>query len=173
MTSTEGKVIEVLDSGEPLEFVGVLLSSVSTQNDDSVRWTSMDLYRITDGENSGRYLLHIEGRSNVYHGHKSRCNAGVPVDVDDLDDEVFDAIVPCYKCRPPEPDDIPQGVKVDLEENRYTNHLCPNPTVVIARLRDARSGAGGAISGPGQRLLAMAARDDEAVMAALKTPRRL
>lgn len=161
----------VQDAARYLEFDGVLLSDVSTEQDTVPRWTEMSLYRTVDG----RYVLRVIGRSVVYHVHDGRCNSGIPISVDDIDDDLLDELEPCVKCNP-EPLEEFTGLMVSLEEDRHTVHVCATADDVVAKLRNPKatgSRGTGMISGPGQRLLAIAASADEGVRNAVTVVDRI
>lgn len=150
-TSAESsKLTKLRDSYRDVEFVGELLSEVSTDNNNSPRWTEMELYKITGGPNVGKYVLSVMGRSVVYHVHNGQCNSGVPVSIKDIDEEYE----PCHRCNPPAPQALASIVSVDLEEDRPQVSMVGDPVELLKKLHNPRANA---ISGPGQRLLAIAA----------------
>lgn len=146
----ETKQIRLRDSYREVEFEGVLLSEVSTDNSSAPRWTEMELYVISSGPNQGKYVLSVMGRSVVYHVHNGQCNSGVPVAVKEIDEE----FEPCHRCNPPRSDALAGTVTVDLEEDRPQVHVVADPQELLKKLHNPRANA---ISGPGQRLLAIAA----------------
>ncbi len=156
----QGELTCLRDSYREVEFVGTLLSEVSTDNNSSPRWTEMELYRITKGDNRGKYVLSVMGRSVVYHTHDGSCNSGVPTAVSKITDE----FEPCNRCNPPawsvlSDTSRPQTVvTVDLEEDRPQVHVVADPQELLRKLHNPRANA---ISGPGQRLLAIAAMHED------------
>lgn len=165
-----GKLFRLKDSYREVEFEGVLLSEVSTDNSSAPRWTEMELYKISDG--SGRYVLSVMGRSVVYHAHNGQCNSGVPVSVKEIDEE----FEPCHRCNPPIPQALAGVLTVDLEEDRPQVHVVNDPQELLRKLHNPRANA---ISGPGQRLLAIAAMNedgtvkDEGIFSAINRVERL
>lgn len=165
-----GGIIRVRDAAEFLEFEGKLIFEVSTENPNVPRWTEMQLYRFTDG--TDRFLLHIIGRSVMVHEHDGACNSGVPVKASKLPDDVE----LCSLCKPMDPDEVDDDYLFDIEEDRFTSHVCATAEEVITKLRSPRqvgARAAGSISGPGQRLLAGAAQMDDRIAAALSIVRKL
>jgi hypothetical protein len=154
-SDAEAKLIRLRDSYREVEFNGVLLSEVSTDNSSSPRWTEMELYKITDG--TGRYVLSVMGRSVVYHQHNGQCNSGVPVSIKEIDEEYE----PCHRCNPPAPHALAGTVTVDLEEDRPQVHVVSDPQELLKKLHNPRANA---ISGPGQRLLAIAAFYEDGIV---------
>lgn len=150
-----------------------MLSDVSTETDRAPRWTEMALYKVTDG----RYVLSVVGRSVVYHEHAGLCNSGVPTPVDQLGDDLLEDLEPCQRCEPPETRDLAGVLTVDLEEDRHTVHVCANADAVVEKLRNPKatstSRGTGMISGPGQRLLAIAASVDEGIRGAVTVVDRI
>lgn len=142
------KLHRLRDSYREVEFEGILLGEVSTDNGSSPRWTEMELYKIADGSN--RYVLSVVGRSLVYHAHESQCNSGVPV----ATSEITEDCEPCFKCNPPAPHALELSMTVDLEEDRPQVHVVADPKDLMKKLRSPH---GQTISGPGQRLLAISA----------------
>lgn len=168
--ATPPGVIRVRDSARILEFSGEMLAEVSTENPTLPRWTEMRLYKVTDGTN--RYVLSIIGRSVVYHVTNGICNAGVPVTAEKLPGDAE----PCRRCTPPRSDALDDDVQIDLEEDRYTVHVVDGPDAVVSKLRNPRTATEtrlGAISGPGQRLLAIAAAADPGMYNAVMVVDRL
>jgi|SRR5579859_92188 len=165
-----GGIIRVRDAAEVLEFRGELIFEVSTENPNVARWTEMQLFRFTDG--TDRFLLHIIGRSVVVHANKGSCNSGVPVQASKLPNDVE----LCSVCKPIDPDEVEDDFLFDMEEDRYTSHICDSAEEVITKLRSPRQvgpRVAGSISGPGQRLLAGAAQVDSRIMAAMSSVRKL
>lgn len=146
----KSKQYRLKDSDREVQFTGELLSEVSTDNSSSPRWTEMELYKITVGPNAGKYVLSVMGRSVVYHEHNGTCNSGVPTAVEEIDEE----FEPCYKCKPPAPGALAGVATVDLEEDRPQVHVVADGTELLRKLRNPKANV---ISGPGQRLLAIAA----------------
>lgn len=145
MTSAANDLIQVEGEDRTYGFRGRLLAHVTTETDASPRWTEIELYELTDG--TGRYVVHIVGRSVLYHHHDSPCNAGVPTKMLDL---VEDA-EPCPRCQPPRYRDCDQDdLVVDAESDRHTITVCAGVTEVLDALRlPNRRG----YSAPAQRLL--------------------
>ena len=169
-TEGGGGTIRVRDAAEFLEFDGELIFEVSTENPNVARWTEMQLFKFTDG--TDRFLLHIIGRSVIVHKHAGTCNSGVPVKAMDLSDDVE----LCQTCKPIDPDEVDDDFLYDMEEDRYTSHVCASAEEVINKLRSPRQvGArvAGSISGPGQRLLAGAAQVDSRILEAMSSVRKL
>jgi len=161
----------VQDAARYLEFEGVRLSEVSTETDAVPRWTDMALYRTDDG----RYVLSIVGRSVVYHEHNGRCNSGIPTPVAEINDDLAEELEPCVKCNP-EPLDEFTGLMVSLEEDRPAAYVCASADDVVTQLRNPKatgSRGTGQISGPGQRLLAIAAGVDEGIRNAVTVVNRI
>lgn len=154
-----GDVIRVQDAGDTKQFRGVKLSWVSTESERTPRWTEMALYKMTDG--TERYVLHVIGRSVIYHEVGSACNSGVSTNSTNVPGDAE----PCFKCNPANRGGIPIEDVVAMEEDRYTVHVCATPERVVAQLRNPRMGGrtAGVISGPGQRLLNEAALKDDGI----------
>jgi hypothetical protein len=164
---TGSKLYKLQDSYRTVEFTGVLLSEVSTDTGKNPRWTEIELYRITEGQNTGKYVLNTMGRSVVYHVHESSCNSGVPVSIKEVaGDTEFE---PCHKCNPETTERLaeiyavaPIGaiMSVDLEEDRPKVDDVADPQELLRKLYSPKLNS---ISGPGQRLLAKAAYMDDGV----------
>lgn len=132
-------LVQVEGEDHPYEFEGELVASVTTETRDKPQWTEIELYRFTD--DSGRYLVHIVGRSVQYHRRDSTCNAGVATALADLPEDAE----PCPRCQPhvqrPQPaylefDDDDDGVMlVNLESDRHTAVPCSSPVEVLSSLR--------------------------------------
>ena len=162
------ETIRVRDAARIREFEGYRIAEVSTDNQINPRWTEMELYRTADG----RYVLCIIGRSVVYHQHGGSCNSGVPTPIAKLERDLLEELEPCMRCAPAEPEDLPSVNTIDMEEDRHAAHVCDVAADVIAKLRDPKS-ASGSISGPGQRLLATAARVDDGIRAQMTHVERI
>lgn len=187
-TQTEQTEFKVQDTRGTKEFTGILLSEVSTETREGPRWLEMDLYRITDGVNTGSYVLHLVGRSVVYHAHRSTCNRGIPRTPRD-EDWAADA-EPCRVCKPPYwavTDDatgnpmrdsvtrelVPNTdfvtTEFDLEMDRHTAFLCATAEAVVAQLEESsrHQRSPSKLSAPAQRLLDAAALIDPDIAKAI------
>lgn len=124
------------------------------------RWFTLELYALDTGE----WLIHRTGMSNVYHTADTKCRtrggwqSGDPAGVDNLPDDA----VPCQVCRPPYPQDLPEGKEtVRFEFPRHTWDKCQTPEQVREKLTTARSASGSEavfLSAPVNELLRGAAR---------------
>jgi hypothetical protein len=160
----------VHDGVTKVEFTGDLLAAVSTET-DLPRWLELALYKITEGPNTGKYALHTNGRSVVYHVHDGDCNKGVPKPAGDLPGYAE----PCDRCRPSD-----RGVwfaplekyVVDMEEDRPSLYLCDEASGVREQF-EKWPGTGGKPSAPAQRLLRSAAQVDAGIAADLEDGRSL
>lgn len=158
-------------------FYGEKLAEVNTDTERRRRrWIEMALYRdweVRRDANGGAadpleplrpkgYVLHLTGRSLVYHLHNSRCNTGLPEHPDDLPETAK----PCDRCRPPALRDLAEQL-VDLEEDRFTIYACADARQVMSQLQDPHSTPGTAVvdrlSAPAQRLLQLAAEKDDGI----------
>jgi hypothetical protein len=145
------------------EFHGHLVADVTTETDESPRWTEMELYRFTDG--TERYLVHIAGKSVVYHEHDSACNAGSPT----TRDQLLDDAEPCPRCQP----DVrgrDDAYVIDAESDRHSVTVCETAADVLQALRlPGRRG----YSAPAQRLLERTKLADERFAATTNAVERL
>lgn len=167
----EGNAVETIrvrDAAQIIEFDGFMLSNVSTETSAIPRWTEMELYRTEDG----RYVLCIIGRSVVYHRHDGPCNSGVPTPIAELSDDLMEDLEPCRRCNPPDVEELARVSTIDLEEDRHAAHVADRAADVISKLRDPKSSSG-SISGPGQRLLAMASKVDDGIRSAATQVNRI
>jgi hypothetical protein len=152
----DGITIQVQDASRVLEFHGHLLSEISTETHDGPRWLEMDLYKVDDG----RYVLHLVGRSVVYHTHRSSCNRGIPRHITDTDWPA-DA-EPCKVCSPDYWRGIGPEAEFDLEMDRHTSYVCATADDVVTQLRESsrHQRSPSTLSAPAQRLLDAAALID-------------
>jgi len=158
----QAEIHRVQDVDRVIEFEGTLITNITTEVPESPRWLELELYRLTDG--TDRYVLHVVGRSVVYHVHDGACNTGVAVDPQDLPEDSE----PCFKCKPFAGDGT-----VDLESDRHTVHVCDTASDVVDKLRLPRGGASGSFSAPSRRLLDHAAMSDDGIRAAISPVQRL
>lgn len=131
---------------------GTVVAAITTEDPEQPRWTTMDLFRTSDG----RYVYYRVGHSLVYHdsgGYSGACRSGVLTEAGDLPEDAE----PCVKCRPPLDPDGP----VRMEESLSAIFVCDDVAGVLQALVKTRNG-GVTISRPAQRLLAEARRHDEA-----------
>lgn len=147
------------------EIEGVLACppvSTGQYNEDGeprAQWFTMELYALSNGG----WLVHRTGWSVVYHKIDTTCvtrvgrKRGDPAGVDDLPDDAM----PCRACRPPYPEDIPDGPgTIRFEFPRHSWDACPSPEIVYVRLTTVRSRDGGVseyVSAPVDELLRNAA----------------
>lgn len=155
--------VEVEGEDHPYVFAGELLASVTTETADTPRWTEIELFRFTDG--TGRYLVHIVGRSVLYHVRGSTCNAGVPTPMWELPEDAE----PCPRCHPA-PLRADNGLPIDAENDRHTVTVCADVAEVLQALRlPGRRG----YSAPAQRLLDHVKQLDPVFGAATRAAERL
>lgn len=78
---------------QEMEFLGDMLSHVSTERDDSVRWTEIKIFK-TQG---GNYVIQTLGVSVVFHAEGSRCTKkGQEL----LGSQLPEDAEPCVRCGP-------------------------------------------------------------------------
>lgn len=139
--------------------------STEANRDGSKRdqWVVFELYEL----DNGNWLAHRAGMSVVYHAASTSCRtrtgvqSGEPAGVDDLPDEA----VPCERCRPPYPADLPPGPgTVRFEVPRHTWDEAPTAAQIRTALTTIR-GRDGSItekmSAPVDKLLHNAAERHE------------
>ncbi len=163
--------ISVQDAGRVLEFDGRMLADISTETQHDPRWLEMELYKLSDG--TERYVLHLVGRSVVYHERHSPCNRGVKHSPSDQEWPA-DAEA-CQYCKPMDWRDPSAPAEYDLEMDRHTAYVCSTADDVVNYLRESsrHQRASGNLSAPAQRLLDAAAINDGGVAAATTTVERL
>lgn len=174
-SSTAGKLVQVPGADGVVEFHGILLSEVSTET-DRPRWLEIELYKITDG--TDRYVLHLNGRSVLYHSNESDCNTGLPTLASQLPGDAE----PCFKCCPPRLNRLDVDSVVDLESDRHTVHVCADAQEVVDQLKlpyrkiNYYNRAGfesRRLSSPAQLLLEKASPNDESIRMAISRVVRL
>jgi hypothetical protein len=164
---------------DDLEFTGVMLGTASTKATARfARWTDMTLYRVTEGSNTGLYILEVVGCSDVFHrtdsehhrADKKVCKGasnGDEIPSEDLSDDAE----PCTECRPAGPfgrSALPEFVVTEVDLPQVSE--CPTPADVLAKIRE---GADGKVSIPAQRMLAQASAVDDDLGVALAVVRTL
>lgn len=92
--SPEVRDHEIFNRVNRLQFRGVLLGEATTWRPGSTRWIEISIYRTV----AGKYIVHRQGMSRLYHRAGAACQSGSPVGNRDLDEES----VPCPTCRPPD-----------------------------------------------------------------------
>jgi hypothetical protein len=152
-----------------VRFTGIELSRISTRKPGRPRWLELELYRITEGPNTGHYVLSTIAYSDVYHGGPRGCDKGISMTFGEALEQTTSAR-PCADCVPPRPSQIGPGFPVRMEEDVHE-------TVgyeTIADLLDAMSVKqdtfklkAGEMSGPSKSLLHDAAGKDPKIYAAL------
>jgi hypothetical protein len=142
----------VKDAVKARKFRGQLLAKESTEKRDAPRWTTMELYKVAVGPNTGMYVLVVTGKSVLYHAASSACSSAVPTPWGELP---LDA-EPCRLCGPTMDDDI------ELEDDYSTVSECTTATEVIGHLQQQRGDGPPTLSRPAARLLRAAARIDPA-----------
>lgn len=163
------EIIELQNGLKTIEFTGVELSRITTRKPGRPRWLELELYRITDGDNTGHYVLSTIAYSDVYHGGTRGCDKGISMTFGKALEKTTSAR-PCADCVPPRPSQIGPGFPVRLEEDIHE-------TVRYATVEDLLRGmavkqdtgmlTAGEMSGPSKSLLHEAAGKDPAIYAAL------
>jgi hypothetical protein len=111
---------------------------VTTYGSAKDRWVEFEVYAMADRS----WLVHRIGRSNIYHRAGTLCTtrtgrpSGDPASVEQLPDDAM----PCPRCSPPYPDELPEGPgAVRYEFPRHTWDECPTPELVKSKLTTIRS----------------------------------
>jgi hypothetical protein len=79
------------DGNRVIKFSGQILASVSSEDENSLRWSEFTLYKTQ----ANKYILHRIGRSRVYH--TLWCHRGLePTPTTAITEDW----VPCSKCKP-------------------------------------------------------------------------
>jgi hypothetical protein len=172
-TSEAPSTIRVRDSAKVIEFQGRLVGEISTETPREPRWLEIQLFKVDDG----RYVVHLIGRSVVYHGHMSSCNRGIPRRVLDIPSDAE----PCRDCRPVRYDlnDLlseEAEALVDMESDRHTAYVCADGEEVLNRLRVPNRRHPeelGVLSAPAQRLINLVAPLDDGIASVVTTVERL
>lgn len=152
----------VRDATHPLQFTGILLAHESTETDSALRWTELELYKVTKGKYENWYFLHRIGQSVVYH-LPNACGYGTATSWDKvpLDAER------CPVCKPVAPSDSDgeKQYEVWLESPRHNVDRCATPEKVEDALLMKRTGRDGTrfLSTPARNLLAKSARVDDGI----------
>lgn len=111
---------------------------VTTYGSSKDRWVEFEVYR----ERSGSWLVHRIGMSNIYHRIGTLCTTRTGRPSGDLAslDQLPDDAMPCPRCEPPWPEDLPDGPgTVRFEFPRHTWDECPTPQLVREKLTTIRS----------------------------------
>jgi hypothetical protein len=168
-------VITVHDDIGIKSFHGVLLSEVSTENSTHAhsaplkpRWLEMELYRFTDGTH--RYLVHLVGKSVIYHIQGAGCDTGVPTPLSELPEDGE----ACPICTPPSisvMDELATPPLASLEQDYNTVYTGDGPHGLLEEMekRRPKNFPSGRLSAPAQRLLDLAAQKDPELKDAMET----
>lgn len=186
MTVTEHEIsqgarrIVVRDEYGPLEFVGETVADLSWTYDEAyergyTRWTDMTLYRVHQAESGTKYVLHVVGRSVLYHAPNGKCRKGVGTQVGLLrrDAKRYEHLAPCEEkgCMPADVDDLAESDIVSVEEDLHTLHRFASAAEVAEFVysRTSRDGR----SGLNMKLLQAASHVDKDIAQAMMQMRRL
>lgn len=133
------------------------------------RWTDMALYAVTE-PSPWKYVLHVIGRSAVYHSIDGTCQRGAPTTVADFaTSDRYQEVVACRYCAPAELDDLDDTASIRVEEDRPSVRRCADVDDLINALQDND----GNIRGLGTSLLRDAAALDPDIQAYMGAVRRL
>jgi hypothetical protein len=167
---------EIKDGAKNITFMGWLLGSASSQTQDSLRWTELELYRTL----SGAYILAKVGRSDVFHSEDcdrrdrngkpmskgkrfATLEEAMPEDADP-EDYLEDWFVPCPDCSP-EFTDSPVWVERDI----YSAPVHSSALRAVNALYQTK-GSNRFLSRIARELLEQATSKDAAIRAAVDTP---
>ena len=160
--------IKVRDGARVVAFTGVRLGFISSERQDSLRWTELSIYR-TEGN---LFIAHRVGVSCV--AHQSSCvvieGKNLPSVVDMKSDEfALEDRRPCPVCRPK----ILEEVAIDPasirgETDRHWAGVCDNAVSLLNALHTMRNGAR-SLSGLASAVLNQAAEHDAQIDAAMNT----
>lgn len=104
------------------------------------RWGENIVWRLV----SGKYAVLRGSYSMIYHTEPTTCRtitkafSGSPATVADLPDDA----VPCPRCEPDWPEDLPDDAAVRFEFPRQGVDICDTPAQVITRLTEHRKHSG-------------------------------
>jgi hypothetical protein len=127
------------------------------------RWGENVVWRLT----SGKYAVLRGSYSMIFHTEPTTCRtvtkafSGQPATVDDLPDEA----IPCPRCNPDWPEDLPPDTKIRYEFPRQSMDICDTPAQVIARLTEHRKHSGErvvTVSEPVRDLISQCRQADQA-----------
>lgn len=156
-TYTDASKFTVKDAVRGYTFTGILIAEESTENQNSSRWLTLEIYRITEGDHTGQYILVATGHSVRYHVAGAPCSSGVLLAHSELFNVEPDA-EPCHACNP----SGQPGSMVNLEGPIPTVHRCETAREVIEHLHQQHDNAAPTLSRPATRLLLAAAQKDVA-----------
>lgn len=158
------------------EFMGTLVSAVTTQTPERARWFEMKLWEHQDGG----WVIDRISMSLIYHASNTNCRRrdnssrrtpsaprlmGSPTKVADLPDEAE----PCGECNPAWPNEMQGETMVRFEVPRHTVIHCPTAVdVVEAVTTDPNRPGQPFASGPATELLLEAASKDPLIAGALR-----
>ena len=152
--------------GGGTEFMGELISSVTTHTPERARWFEMKLW---EHENGG-WVVDRVSVSLIYHASNTTCQRhngllmGSPTKVRELPPEAE----PCGACDPPWPNEMNGETLVRFETPRHTVIHCPTAMDIIQAVTVDRTRPGTMFaSGPATELLTVAAGKDPLIAGAL------
>jgi hypothetical protein len=164
--AAETDLIRIRDTVGSAEFNGVLIAANTTEKPHLTRWTELELYRVTKGPNTGKYMLQSVGCSVVYHKEFGGCGKGSVETAANLAEDAR----PCPICRPADLDELDDDDQVSMEDTLYKVVLCDGYADLFAALRSKTDP--NAMSGPGMGLLNTAAKVDDKIAAAMNVVNR-
>lgn len=131
-----------------MEITGTLIGKIDTR--DGAPGQALDTPRTRWGVNrvvklaSGEYVLIREAFSLLYHRHPTACRTATRAQMGDVAtwDDLPDDAVPCWKCRPRDPDDLGDDEQIRYEFPRRSVDQCEDPSQVIAQLARRRAHSG-------------------------------
>jgi hypothetical protein len=126
----------------------------------------LELYRITQGDNAGQYMVQSVGCSMVYHRLDDGCDKGTEQRVSNLPEHAS----PCPICRPPQPTALGEDDTVLMEDTLFEVTHCRDVPALFVALRSKTDPK--AVSGPGLGLLRIAAKTDSAIADAMNVVKR-
>jgi hypothetical protein len=167
--------IVVRDRLGPLEFVGETVADLSWSYDEAYerkhpRWTDISLHKVDNSE--WAYVIHIVGRSMLYHVSKSDCRSGVNTQVGILrrDDERYQNLLQCSRCKPKDLEDLDDTAIVAVEEDLHNLERFRSAEGVVEYIYKRSEQQQ---SGLSMKLLQTASRLDENIGEAMMKMRQL
>ena len=156
-------------AGTDQEFDGWLLVSDSTEMEESVHWTEMEVYLTR----SDHYVMRVLGRSVIYHLHGSSCNTGDPQPGWKMRNEID--LEACQKCHPPKDYRNPARADevFDVEVDIPTITRAETPAQLIRSMYKRNDRGEFELSYLSARVLRQLRRKDPAVNRELSKPKNL
>lgn len=136
--------------------------------DDNLRWAELTIYW---SDEARHYVVETVRRSDVYHRNPTDCEAYEAHRIETVARDLAENDRPCYRCEPPEQDDLAPYDIVLTEVDRVEVRSATDADAVLTACLEM-TGDGASLTRLARRALAMSSESDSDIRRVYKEAKR-